>query len=239
MRLMAEDFDWICTRAGIKVGTKMREAFRLRVVEEMTVEATAAAMHVTPSTVDSHVSIAWRRVQAQEVLWQDLAHVLETIEALLERADEPELLSVREEARQILATVRGHPNHAPETPVLDELGRPLGRRDPIISVDEALRMLRCIYWRLRAVAEQRLAGFATEPVPDTYRRGKADGSSDGMLEFVYVWPDGREEVRYRRPVGSREARALLDELQRLKDRHGEACPYRVRQVGGRAVCAST
>ena len=46
------------------------------------------------------------------------------------------------------------------------------------------------------------------------------------LEIVYRWPNGREEVRYRRePHDSEDAKKLLKELEELKNRLGEECPY--------------
>lgn len=51
-----------------------------------------------------------------------------------------------------------------------------------------------------------------------------------MDEFliVYTWPDGREEVRYRRVPGSPEAKELMDEVDALKVRLGDKCPYSYR-----------
>ena len=53
------------------------------------------------------------------------------------------------------------------------------------------------------------------------------------LEVVYTWPNGREEVRYRRPLGTADARRLLDEVQALHDvaaLRGYESPYSVRFV---------
>lgn len=49
-------------------------------------------------------------------------------------------------------------------------------------------------------------------------------------EFIYTWPDGREEVRYRRAINSREALKLIDEVNELQNRFGENCPYSYRNV---------
>jgi hypothetical protein len=35
-------------------------------------------------------------------------------------------------------------------------------------------------------------------------------------EFFYVWPDGREEVRYRRSYNSEEALTMIEETYDLK-----------------------
>jgi hypothetical protein len=52
------------------------------------------------------------------------------------------------------------------------------------------------------------------------------------IEFVvvYRWPDGREEVRYRRPSTSGDAAKLKGEVDALVDRHGGECPYSYRYV---------
>lgn len=52
------------------------------------------------------------------------------------------------------------------------------------------------------------------------------------LEIVYTWPDsGREEVRYRRePHDSDDAKGLIKEVEDLKQRLGEECPYSYRVV---------
>ena len=38
------------------------------------------------------------------------------------------------------------------------------------------------------------------------------------VEIVYRWDDGREEVRYRRPHGSDDAKKLMMEVEILADR---------------------
>jgi hypothetical protein len=49
-------------------------------------------------------------------------------------------------------------------------------------------------------------------------------------EIVYRWPDGREEVRYRRPYMSAGARDLMVEVGVLRKLNGDKCPYFVRHV---------
>lgn len=49
-------------------------------------------------------------------------------------------------------------------------------------------------------------------------------------EIVFKWPDGREEVRYRRTKDSREALELIAEVLALQQKHGAACPYSFRHV---------
>lgn len=64
------------------------------------------------------------------------------------------------------------------------------------------------------------------------RKGRvgSNPTADSMAEFViiYTWPDGREEVRYRRVPGSVEAKELMDEVDALKIRLGDECPYSYR-----------
>jgi hypothetical protein len=48
------------------------------------------------------------------------------------------------------------------------------------------------------------------------------------MEVVYTWPDGREEVRYRRPTGSAKAIELESQVQHLRKIHGPGCPYSCR-----------
>ena len=55
----------------------------------------------------------------------------------------------------------------------------------------------------------------------------------GTLEIVYTWPDGREEVRYRRPVLSHDAiqmRVEVNALQQFSREKGQVCPYSYREV---------
>jgi hypothetical protein len=51
-----------------------------------------------------------------------------------------------------------------------------------------------------------------------------------VTEIVYHWQDGREEVRYRRKTNSREALELIEEVLRLRQLHGDACPYSYREI---------
>lgn len=46
------------------------------------------------------------------------------------------------------------------------------------------------------------------------------------LIIIYTWPEtGCKEVRYRRVAGSPEAQKLIDEVEELKKRLGDECPY--------------
>lgn len=51
------------------------------------------------------------------------------------------------------------------------------------------------------------------------------------MEIVYTWPDGKEEVRYTRPMHSEEAEKLMSEVDAMHARltyMGEECPYSYR-----------
>ena len=52
-----------------------------------------------------------------------------------------------------------------------------------------------------------------------------------ILQVIFTWPDGREEVRYERPVGTEDARKLAAEVEELQARAaytGEESPYSIR-----------
>jgi hypothetical protein len=51
-----------------------------------------------------------------------------------------------------------------------------------------------------------------------------------VTEIVFTWPDGREEVRYRRPTNSPEALELINEVLDLQAKHGLSCPYSFRNA---------
>lgn len=53
-----------------------------------------------------------------------------------------------------------------------------------------------------------------------------------ITEIVYTWPDGREEVRYRRAKDSLDALGMIDEVLNLQQKHGISCPYSFRHVEG-------
>jgi hypothetical protein len=64
---------------------------------------------------------------------------------------------------------------------------------------------------------------------------RASGSLDPVVrptttEIVYTWPDGREEVRYRRDYDSVDALRLIAEVADLRRKHGKSCPYSYRHV---------
>lgn len=51
-------------------------------------------------------------------------------------------------------------------------------------------------------------------------------------EIIYKWPDGREEVRYRRHKDSPEALQLVGLVEELRAKHGDASPYSYRHIEG-------
>ena len=58
------------------------------------------------------------------------------------------------------------------------------------------------------------------------------GSMDmDIIQIIYTWPDGREEVRYERPIDSEDARRVMtevDEAQARCELLGETCAYSYR-----------
>lgn len=66
---------------------------------------------------------------------------------------------------------------------------------------------------------------------DSSRRSHAGAEArPTVTEIVYTWPDGCEEVRYRRSYQSTEALELIGEVCDLIAKHGPACPYSYRHV---------
>jgi hypothetical protein len=51
-----------------------------------------------------------------------------------------------------------------------------------------------------------------------------------LTEIVYTWPDGREEVRCRRPKDSADALGMIDEVLNLQQKYKGSCPYSFRHV---------
>ena len=49
-----------------------------------------------------------------------------------------------------------------------------------------------------------------------------------VTEIVFTWPDGREEVRYRRPEDSESALLLIEEIIAMTKRLGTDIPYSYR-----------
>lgn len=46
------------------------------------------------------------------------------------------------------------------------------------------------------------------------------------LVVVYTWPDGKEEIRYRRPAYAKSAQRMKDEIDQKIEELGKDCPYR-------------
>lgn len=54
-----------------------------------------------------------------------------------------------------------------------------------------------------------------------------------IIEFVFTWDDGREEVRYRRPEGSSDTFKMISEITKLQERgrnNGYKSPYSYRII---------
>jgi hypothetical protein len=73
-------------------------------------------------------------------------------------------------------------------------------------------------------------GKAKRAKRNSSKRDRQRLNKELTLEIVYVWQDGREEVRYRRTAGSEDAQKLIDEVEELKSRLKEECPYFYREV---------
>jgi hypothetical protein len=59
------------------------------------------------------------------------------------------------------------------------------------------------------------------------------GEESMVVQVIYTWPDGREEVRYERTSGTEGARNLRIEVEALQAaaRHsGFVSPYSLREV---------
>jgi hypothetical protein len=52
-----------------------------------------------------------------------------------------------------------------------------------------------------------------------------------LTEFVYMWPDGRQEVRYRRVSGD-ECDGMKEQVDHMRADQGDECPYSYREVPG-------
>lgn len=55
-----------------------------------------------------------------------------------------------------------------------------------------------------------------------------------MIEIVYTWQDGREEVRYRR-ANQEQAEDLIAQVNALRARNGESSPYSYRVIEATAA----
>jgi hypothetical protein len=53
-----------------------------------------------------------------------------------------------------------------------------------------------------------------------------------LTEFVYTWPDGRQEVRYRRQNGTHECAGMREQVDCMRARDGDQSPYSYREVPG-------
>jgi hypothetical protein len=51
-----------------------------------------------------------------------------------------------------------------------------------------------------------------------------------VTEIVYTWPTGRQEVRYRRTTGTPDEEYFVSQVDELRERLGENCPYSYRRI---------
>lgn len=52
-----------------------------------------------------------------------------------------------------------------------------------------------------------------------------DNDRMNTVEIIYTWPDGREDIRYRRLKDSAESLEMIGEILDLQKQHGKSCPY--------------
>jgi len=50
------------------------------------------------------------------------------------------------------------------------------------------------------------------------------------FEVVYTWPDGIEEVRYRRPIYHKDSKKFIKEIDKMNKHFPEDSPYSYRFV---------
>lgn len=63
---------------------------------------------------------------------------------------------------------------------------------------------------------------------NTKRPTPASAGVTGYVDVIYTWENGREEVRYRRLLGTSSAQRMIDEVAVLQQKYGEKCPYSLR-----------
>jgi len=69
--------------------------------------------------------------------------------------------------------------------------------------------------------------------PTTADTTEQESKPTTSVEIVYTWPNGSEEVRYRRPQHSEDAKSLIREVLKMQarlDTMNEPCPYSYRFV---------
>lgn len=51
-----------------------------------------------------------------------------------------------------------------------------------------------------------------------------------MIEFIYTWPNGRQEIRYSRSKKSKDCLKMISEIEILKAKYGLECPYSYNEI---------
>lgn len=51
-----------------------------------------------------------------------------------------------------------------------------------------------------------------------------------MIEFIYTWSDGRQEVRYSRPKKSKDTYKMISEILKMRLKFGAECPYSYKEI---------
>jgi len=139
MRLEAAVLETLCDGAGIRAGTRLRQAVLLRYSEGRCAAEIAVELGVEQSTVRVMLHRAQPRLRtalqasaSEETLHQEILALI-----VQEWADarDPELLSLREEAQALLVAYRGHRGQPKSLS-----GEPL--RAPLVGVEDFVKVAR-------------------------------------------------------------------------------------------------
>lgn len=140
------DLHWVCDQVGIGRETRLRRVLYLRFAEDYMCTAIAAELGVQVNTVYAQIHQGKKRIadhQWRMKLSQELAEAIEVIREAV--AKDPALLeagiTLTEEAKALLDSMRA-PNLKDIMPALyDELGRRVGAPATVITVDDVRRAL--------------------------------------------------------------------------------------------------
>lgn len=132
--MRATSLEWIVRECRFKPRTV--EVLTLLWVQGLTRPAAARVLAVSTPTVQKLEARAKVRMQrlydaagpGERALW----------ETMFGEDDESQPLDLTAHARALLRAMRGPRPHCPTSPEYDELGREIGRRPPLVSVDEAI-----------------------------------------------------------------------------------------------------
>jgi predicted DNA-binding protein YlxM (UPF0122 family) len=141
------DLNWICDQVGIGRETRLRRVLYLRFAEGYTCAAIAAEVGSKINTVYAQIHQGKKRIgdhQWRMKLSQEIAEAIDVIRQAV--ADDPAILAagitLTEEARAFIDSMRA-PNLKEIMPALyDELGRRVGAAATVITIDDVRRVLR-------------------------------------------------------------------------------------------------